>query len=47
MVEPSPTGSKDLQPNADENGNGSDEQASALGLFPGATLRFIRNTFGQ
>jgi SIR2-like domain len=42
MVEPSPTGSKNLLPNADENGNGngSDEQASALGLFPGATLRF-------
>jgi hypothetical protein len=40
MVEPSPTGSKDSQLNADENGDGSDEQASALGLFPGATLRF-------
>jgi len=40
MVEPSPTGRKEFQPNADANGNGGDEQAKALGLFPGATLRF-------
>jgi hypothetical protein len=42
MVEPSPTGSKDNQTGLDLNhGERSGEMAGALGLFPGATLRFF------
>jgi hypothetical protein len=45
MVEPSPTGSKESQTGVDFNhGERGQEVASALGLFPGATLCFFSGT---